>query len=252
MTLLPRIVEVTVENLPEHPGAICFINPKNEHYNIKISWMLEQFKKGLKIKLLYIEGEKSPKGFIEYIPGEFCWRPVDAKGYMFIHCLWTYDKKYQRQGLGKQLIDDVEKDASQMKGVAMLVSNGSFMADSRIFLKNGYRITETSGKDQLLVKQFVEGPLPVLNKSGIDLSKYKGLTFIYSLQCPWVARFMEEVKPILEKKNLTPEMIEIRTYAEAQKAPSVYGTFNLIYNGKILADRYISTTRFVNIINKEI
>jgi hypothetical protein len=252
MTFLSRIVEVTAENLPEHPGAICFINPKNEYFKIKTNWMLEQFKNGLKIKLLYLEGEKSPKGFIEYVPGEYCWRPVDARGYMFIHCLWTYDKKYQHQGLGKMLISEVEKDASRMKGVAILVSNGSFMADSRIFLKNGYRITETSGKDQLLVKQFVNGPLPALNISGNDLSGYKGLTIIYSKQCPWVARFIEEVKPIMEKRKLTPEIIEIGTPAEAQKAPSAYGIFNLIYNGKILADRYISTTRFVNIISKEI
>jgi len=250
MIIKSSIIQVTSENLSEHPGAICFINPKNEHFGHKVAWLKDQFENGLRIKLLYIDGEKSPKGFIEYVPGEFAWRPVKAEGYMFIHCIWTHDKKYQSQGLGKQLISEVEADASGMKGVAVLVSIGSFMADSRIFLKNGYRIAETTERDQLLVKQFVEGPLPVLNKSGIDLTRYKGLTFIYSRQCPWVARFIEEVKPVLEKKNLVPEIIEIRTPAEAQKAPSVYGTFNLIYNGKIFADRYISVTRFLNIIDK--
>jgi hypothetical protein len=52
--------------------------------------------------------------------------------------------------------------------------------------------------------------------------------------------------------KLEPDIIEIKTAKQAQKAPSLYGIFNLIYNGKLLSDRYISTTRFLNIINKEI
>lgn len=74
---------------------------------------------------------------------------------------------------------------------------------------------------------------------------------IYSNQCPWVARFVEEVKPILKEKGLNPAIIELKSAKEAQKAPSLYSAFNLIYNGKLLADRYISTTRFKNIIEKE-
>jgi len=252
MTLLPRIVEVTEENLADHPGAICFINQKNEYYDLKVGWLKDQFKLGMRIKLIYIEGEKSPKGFIEYVPGEFCWRPVKAKGYMFIHCLWTHDKKFRNSGLGKKLIDEAENDASGMNGVTVLTSDGSFMVKSKIFLKKGYKLIATSGKDQLLVKQFRNAPLPVFNKTGLDLNNYKGLTIIYSKQCPWVARFIEEVKPLLERENLKPDYIEIKTHTDAQNAPSLYGVFNLIYDGKLLADRYISTTRFLNIINKEI
>jgi len=252
MTLKTRIIGVTAENISEHPGAICFINPKNEYYELKVRWLKEQFLNGLKIKLLYVEGEKRPKGFIEYVPGAFCWRPVDAHGYMFIHCIWTNGKKYQHQGLGRQLINEAEKDASDMNGVAVLTSDNSFIADKRIFLKNGYKIIDESGKDQLLFKPFREAPLPVFKQSDHAFGNHKGLTIIFSKQCPWVARFIEEVKPILEREKLEPEIKEIRTCEEAQKAPSVYGVFNLIYNGKNMADRYISTTRFVNIIKKEI
>jgi hypothetical protein len=56
----------------------------------------------------------------------------------------------------------------------------------------------------------------------------------------------------MAKEKLNTEIIELRTIQEAQNTPSAYGVFNLIYNGKILADRYISTTRFTNIIRKEI
>jgi len=38
----------------------------------------------------------------------------------------------------------------------------------------------------------------------------------------------------------------------AQDAPSIYATFNVVYDGKLLVDHYISSKRFLNIINKEI
>ena len=155
-----NIVEVTVDNISQHPQAICFINPKHELYPKKIEWLKEQFEHGLRIKLLYLEGEKRPIGFIEYVPGEYCWRSVDAKGYMFIHCLWTNGKKYQHRGFGTLLVEEVEKDAKGMLGVTVVASDKSFMANKEIFMKNGYSIVSESGKEQLIAKRFKKGPLP--------------------------------------------------------------------------------------------
>jgi hypothetical protein len=247
-----NIIEVNASNISEHPQTICFINPNHELYHKKIFWLKEQFEKGLKIKLLYIENEKKPVGFIEFVPGENCWRSVDAKGYMFIHCLWINGKKYQHQGLAGLLINEAENDAKDMLGVAVITSDNSFMVTKEIFIKNGYNIISESGKEQLLAKKFKDGPLPSINNPENELKKYNGLNIVYSGQCPWVSRFIEEVKPILKELNLEPNIIELRNAGEAQKAPSIYSAFNLIYNGRLLADRYISTTRFLNIIKKEI
>ncbi len=245
------LIDVHKENLSDHPQAICFINPKHELYHMKVEWLEEQFKSGLRIKLLYIEGQKRPVGFIEYLPGEHCWRAVDAEGYMFIHCLWTNGKKFQHQGLGTELIQAVEADAAGMKGVATITSDASFMASQAIFEKNGYTLIETSGREQLLSKNFGPHQLPSLRNWQNELKKYQGLHILYSRQCPWVARFIHEVQPVLEEYQLDPVITEIKTPAEAQHAPSVYAVFNLIHDGKLLADRYISTTRFRNIIKKE-
>ncbi len=252
MDFKTNIVDITVENINEYPQAICFINPKHEFYHKKVDWLKEQFANGLKIKLLYLDKEKGPIGFIEYVPGKYCWRSVNAKGYLFIHCLWTSRKKYQHLGLGSLLIEEVEKDAKNMMGVTVITSNNPFMANNKIFLKNGYTTISEYGKEQLMVKQFKEGFLPKINNWKEELEKHKGLTIVYSRQCPWVARFIEEVKPILEKESLDPIIIENKTAKQAQKAPSLYGVFNLIYDGRLLADRYISITRFLNIIKKEI
>ena len=249
MSIETTIIDVTIDNILEHPQVICFINPKHEFYYQKADWLKEQYENGLKTKLLYLKGEKKPVGFIEYVPGEYCWRSVKAKGYMFIHCLWTNGKKHQHQGLGSILIKEVERDGKDMLGVAVVTSDKSFMTTKKIFIKNDYNIVAESGKNQLMVKQFVEGTLPTLNNQVAELAKYKNE---FSKQCPWVARFIEECKPILKKEKLDVKIIELKSAIQAQKAPSVYSVFNLIYDGELLADRYISTTRFQNIIKKEI
>ncbi len=115
----------------------------------------------------------------------------------------------------------VEKDAKKMAGVAVTISDKSFMANKDIFLKHGYNLISESGKAQLLAKQFREGPSPSINDWQAELAKHNGLTIVYSKQCPWVARFIEDVKPILEEKNLKPTIIELKTAAQAQKAPSL-------------------------------
>lgn len=252
MSFKINIVEVTADNISHHPQAICFINPKNEYYHKKIDWLKDQFENGLKIKLLYIESEKRPIGFIEYVPGEYCWRSVDAKGYMFIHCMWINGSKYQHHGLGTILIEDVEKDAKDMRGIAAITSEKSFMANKDIFIKNGYSVVDESGKEQLIAKRLKQGPLPSINNWESQLKKYEGLAIVYSKQCPWVARFIEEVGPVLKEKKLNPKIVELKNAAEAQKAPSLYSVFNLIHDGRLLADRNISITRFMNILKKEI
>ena len=138
-----------------------------------------------------------------------------------------------------------------MLGVCVLTSDKAFMVRREIFLKLGYRVAAESGNEQLLVKQFKAGPLPTLREQRPGAATSKGLVIVYSRQCPWVARFIEEIKPILEKMHLTPMITELKTPAQAQNAPCAYGVFNLLYDGRLLADRYISTTRFLNILKAE-
>ena len=92
-----KTVNINENNITQYPPR-CFLNPKNEGYQIKLEWIKKRFYEGLKIKQLYLENEKKCIGFIEYIPGENAWRAVDAKGYLFIHCIWTNPNKIKNKG----------------------------------------------------------------------------------------------------------------------------------------------------------
>ena len=249
-----EIVTVGEGNLAQHPGAICFINPKNPSFPLKIEWIKQRFSEGLRIKLLYTENRKKVAGFIEYVPGEYAWRAVSASGYMFIHCLWIYPNENKNKGFGTQLINDCIEDARQhnCNGVGVVTSKNSFMTNKSIYLKSGFQeIANDGAGNELLALAFNDEPLPVINDWKKQLANYQGLNVIFSKQCPWVARLIEEIKESGIADRLDLKITELKTPAEAQNAPSLYSVFNFINNGKLLADRYISVTRFNNILKKE-
>ncbi|MCK4995936.1 MAG: GNAT family N-acetyltransferase [Thermoplasmatales archaeon] len=249
-----KIIDINENNMAKYPPT-CFLNPKNEGYLIKSKWLKKRFYEGMKIKLLYLENEKKCNGFIEYIPGENAWRSVDAKGYMFIHCIWINPNKFKNKGYGSLLIKECIKDAEEQgkDGVAVVTSEDAFMAGKDLFVKNGFKsIASAKPSFELMVKTLKDGPLPKFKDWEKELSKYKGLNIIYTNQCPWVARSIIEINEIAKKEGLKFNVTELKTPKDAQNAPSLYASFNLIYDGKLLSDHYISAKRFRNIINKEI
>ncbi|MBL7136476.1 MAG: GNAT family N-acetyltransferase, partial [Candidatus Marinimicrobia bacterium] len=216
----------------------------------------KRFSEGLKIKLLYLEKERKCVGFIEYIPGKYAWRAVNALGYMFIHCMWISPNKYKGKGYGSLLVKECINDAKKegKYGVAVVTSEGPFMAGKNLFLKNGFKsVAKAKSSFELMIKTLKNlVPLPKFRDWEKQLSKYKGLNIIYANQCPWVARFVKELGETVKKEGLKLKVVELKSAKEIQNAPSIYGTFNLVYNGKLLADHYISNRRFLNIIEKEL
>ena len=253
MSSNPIVIDVDEENISQYPPT-CFLNPNNVGYQIKTEWLKERFKEGLKIKALYLEGDKKCHGFIEYVPGEYAWRAVEAKKYLFIHCIWVSPNKFKNKGYGSLLVDACVKDAEKQgkSGVAVVASDGPFMANKDLFLKNGFKPVQESGTFTLLVKQLRNGEEPKLRDSQKQLSRHEGLKIVYSNHCPWVARFISELPETINAKDLKMDVVELKTAEQAQQAPSIYAVFNLVNDGKLLADHYISNTRFLNILNKEL
>lgn len=246
------IIDVNSKNIQNYP-ATCFMKKDNYGYVLKEEWLRKRFSEGMKIKLLYLEGDKTCHGFIEYTPSEYAWRSVISKKYLFIHCIWTYPNKVKKKGFGKALINECLNDAKAQKknGLAVITSNGPFMASKDLFLKNGFKLAEEDGQYQLLFKEIKKVAKPKLADYNKELSKYKGLNIVYSKQCPWANRFVQDLdKRIINKYKI--KIKEIKTAKQAQTSPSIYAVFNLIFDGKLLADHYISARRFDNILKKEL
>jgi hypothetical protein len=246
-----RVVTLSPEKYREF-GCPCFLDPRYEGGPRKQAWLFARHSEGLTLKNLFLEGEPKPSGFIEYVPGEYAWRAVDAAGYLFIQCIWVYPKKNRQKGLGSILLEECIADAEiQGKiGVASITGDGPFIARKDIFLKNGFSVIEHSGGYELVVKRLKGGPLPKFLDWKSQLGKYKGLHLIYTDQCPWVARSIPGLEDIARLHGIEMKVTELKTPDEAQNAPSVYATLTLVHDGALLADHYIPKPRFFTILKR--
>ena len=80
-----EFIQVTKENLEKEHICCAISNNKDVQVSSKKSWLAERFEEGL----VFLKSVERGKCFIEYIPAEYAWNPIDAKGYMYIDCLWV-------------------------------------------------------------------------------------------------------------------------------------------------------------------
>lgn len=246
-----EIITITKNNLNNYPPR-CFLKPDNPGQLQKNAWVSDRLSEGMRIKLLYLENKLV--GYIEYIPGTYAWRAVDAKKYLFIHCIWMNPNKNKHKGYGSMLIQEALNDAidQHLNGVAVVTSEGPFMVGKEVFIHNDFTVVATAQPSYtLLMKQTESTEPPSFMDYKKQLSTYKGLHIIYSHQCPWVSRSIPEMQEIATEKNIPITFHEITTAQQAQQAPSLYATFTFIKDGSILSEHYISTTRFKNILKKQ-
>jgi GNAT superfamily N-acetyltransferase len=251
-----KIINTNADNIYDY-GFCGIKNIKQEGYKRKADWLRQRFSEGMRFKILH-SAKEGFVGMIEYIPGRYAWRAVEAKGYMVIHCLFILYKKYQGKGYGSLLVEECLKDAKKekMNGIAVVTRKGPWLAKKELFLRKGFELIDEAPPDfELLAKILKKGPcLPKFSGNWKErMNRYsKGLTIIRSDQCPYVEKMVKEINETAkERYGLKAKIVELKNCKDAQNAPSAYGVFSIVYNGKLLADHPISNRRFMNIMNKK-
>lgn len=250
---MPSIINITPDNISRY-GMFCMKNIKNPGFPAKQKWFNEQYKSGLRFKMALNENEETA-AFIEYIPSEYAWRPIKASSYIFIHCMMTYPKKNQGKGYATSLLNICEFEAKEQgkSGLVVITSEGTWLAGKELFLNSDFSEIEVRGRYNLLVKKLKpEAPNPEFVDWMKETEKYKGWNLIFANQCPYHKKATEDLVQTAKESGIELKVTELKNHIEAQHAPSGFGVFSLIYNGKILEDHYISATRFKNILKKEL
>lgn len=253
-----QILDLTPDNFADY--GVCGYKDTKKHLELrkKIDWFKKYYPKGLRIKILLLKNG-GYQGMIEYIPGEYAHRPVVAKGYMFIQCIFVgFKKDFKGKGYASSLINACIKEAKKvkMKGVTVVTRKGSFMAKKDVFIKLGFVEVDKADPDfQLLVLKFYQNECnPSFRNMKKQLDKYqKGLYIIRSVQCPYTEKNVNSILvSALKKFNIKANLINLDNSNEVQNSPCAFGTFCIIYNGKIISHHPISKTRFENIMNKKL
>jgi hypothetical protein len=226
-----------------HPGVIA-----------KRHWIEQQLRFGLKARLL-IDDDAKPCGYIESIPGEYAWRAVNARGYMFIHCIWNHSKHNRDKGWGGAMIAACMRDAKAegMNGVAVMTREAPWIAGPALFDANGFKLVDTAPPDcQLWVRKLKpRAANPSFKRNGAENSGglKDNLTIVTSAQCPYIVKFTAEIREAArDLYSIEPHILELKSCTDAQNAPTPYAVFSILSKGKILADHPISRTRFCNIM----
>ena len=248
-----HIVDVTPNNVQKET-LFCVKDLKSPGFKCKQDWFEKQYDRGLRMKILKgVNGKMI--GFIEYVPASNAWRPIEAEKFMFVHCITVYSKKDRNKGYGSLLIKEVEKDAKRegLAGVCVMSSKGVWIADNGIFDDNDFKKIDQRGRFELLSKKWDTAvPDPKLLDWTKQQSKYKGWNLIYADQCPWHEKSVVALLNTAMDYDVDLKITKLETAQEAKNAPSGYGVFSLLHDGKLLEDHYLSATRFRNILKKEL
>lgn len=146
------------------------------------------------------------------------------------------------------------EEARQVRaiGLAAMVSDGPWMAGKEVFLKNGFREIATADRFALVVHRLRRGPAPRFRDIRANPAKYRGLHVVYADQCPMLHRSANDLARMAARRGLELKVTRLQTARTAQNAPSYYGVYSLHWNGRLLADHYVSQGRFKNLLRKEI
>jgi L-amino acid N-acyltransferase YncA len=222
-------------------GFFCYKSkPKTVGYRQKREWLENTLSEGLKLKIIY-EGNRSA-GFIEYAPGEYTWRAVQAAGYLVVHCMWVVGSG-KGKGYGSRLLDLVvsEAESQGLYGVVMVSSSSTWLARKGFFLHHGFQVVDKAPPSfELLMKRIDQGPLPSFPTDwNSRLSRLsQGLVVYHSGQCPYHAMFVNSLARAASQMGLPFQALELKSSWEARTlSPSAYGVFGVVYNGELLSYR---------------
>ena len=185
-------IRITDDNI-EKEHICCAMSGKQGV--IKKEWLKQRFKEGL----VFCRSTERGKCFIEYIPAENAWVPIQADGYFYIDCLWV-SGSMKGHGYSNDLLGECIRDAKEQgrKGLCILSSEGrkrEFLSDPKYLAYKGFAVADTSecgiNLMYLPLAQDAEPPRfkacakhPAVEESGFAL--------YYTDQCPftyyWVPR----------------------------------------------------------------
>lgn len=236
----------------------CAISDKKckEGYALKKAWLKKEFDNSYVFRRL----DERAKVFMEYVPAEKAWLPVDAPGYLMINCFWV-SGQYKGKGHAKALLQAAADDAKRQGKNGLATVTGTkkfhFMSDTQWLLRHGFETIAQLpfGFSLLAMKLKADAPDPAFKacaQSG-TCTDTNGLAAYYTDRCPYPDHYVRNLlAPLAEAKGIPLKIIKLETMEQAQAAPTPATVFSLFYNGRfITTDLSVCLeTRFDKIVKR--
>lgn len=243
-------IQVTAENMEKEHICCAISNNKDLQVSSKKEWLKNQFKQGL----VFLKSTERGKCFIEYIPAENAWVPIDADGYMYIDCLWVAGS-FKGHGYSSELLNACIKDskAKGRTGLCILSSakKRPFLADPKYLKHKGFQVADTSDAGiNLMYLSFDENQcIPHFRDAARHPQvEENGYVLYYTSQCPFNAKYVPLLEAVAKENEVSFHAIHITSKEDAQAVPSPCTTYALFYDKKFVTNEQQSEKKFIKLI----
>lgn len=243
-------IRVTKENI-ESEHICCAISNNNDiQVASKKAWLNERFDDGL----VFLKSVERGKCFIEYIPAENAWNPIEADGYMFVNCLWV-SGSFKGRGYSNDLLGECIADSKSKgkKGLCILSSakKKPFLADPKYLKYKGFEVCDEADNGiQLWYLPFEKGAEKPLFK---ECAKHPhiddgGYVLYYTSQCPFNAKYVPIVVKTAKEQGVPFKAIHLTDKEAAQNAPTPITNYALFFDGEYLTNEQMNDKRFLKLL----
>lgn len=249
-----ELIRVTHENLETEHICCAIAGNKDCQVLSKKTWLKQRLDEGL----VFLKGNVRGKCFIEYIPAEYAWAPVEADGYMYINCLWV-SGQFKGHGYSNLLLDECIRDSREKgkKGLVILSSKKKmgYLSDPKFMRYKGFETVDTASPYfELMYLPFDKSAEKPRFKDSVKGSVQSGMptgfTVYYTSQCPFTAKYVPMLEEIAKKRNVPFQAIHILTREQSQNVPVPFTTFSLFYNGEFITHEIQSEKGFEKILQR--
>lgn len=230
----------------------CAMSDKKCENGVKLKkqWLTERFEEGLRFKKLNVKH----KVFIEYLPAEYAWCPIEAPDYLFINCFWVAGS-YKGKGHGSRLLQECIEEAKGKNGLVAVTSKTKrpYLSDKSFFVHNGFEVCDTAPPYfELMVLRIKDADNPRFKESARlqNIDPGKGIQLFYTVQCPYTDHYVGELQLAAAERGIPIEVKRIESGEEAQRAPSAYTTYSLFYKGHFITHEIMTRNKFEKTIDK--
>lgn len=240
-----KYIHITKENIDkEH--ICCAMSGKQSL--AKKEWLKQRFDEGL----VFYRSEERGKCFIEYIPAEKAWVPIEADGWIYINCLWV-SGSMKGHGYSSELLSECVRDAQMQgkKGICILGAEGrkrEFLSDPRFLKYKGFTVADVSdcGSNLMILPLAENVSVPKFK----DCAKHpmeneKGFVLYYTDQCPFTYYWVPKVLEAAKKHNIPIKAIHITDREAAKNTPTPVTTYALFQDGCFLTQRILTEKKFL-------
>ncbi len=250
-----ELIKLTHDNIEKEHICCAIANNKDIQVTSKKQWLNERLDEGLVFLKCNVRG----KCFIEYIPAEYAWIPIETKGYIYIDCLWV-SGQFKGHGYSNLLLEECIRDSKEKrkKGLVALssIKKMGFLSDPKYLQHKGFKTIDTASPYfELMYFPFTEDAEKPCFKPHVKQLKpeniSQGFTLYYTSQCPFTAKYVPILKNLADSRNITFQSIHITSKEQAQNAPTPYTTFSLFYNGEFITHEILSEKKFEKIITDQ-